>query len=333
MSGNDAQPGHCEASISSSETVALSEGHTPVPQSSLSSTGHQSQFAAGKTVFAPHMYVSFMPQDQTHRNHDHARFRHELDQFRTARAGYLPFADISKRLHKDVAVTPDTVANIFHGTSLSRWSVVDAIIEILLVEAKIDESQHSSIVEHFRELWSAAKSPDSDVTSTTMLTPIAPKRTVRDLEGPTEITTVMLTRDLVTQLDQQIGTDILGLLPPGTALLVVKRGPTAGSRFLLDEPQVTAGRHPDSDIFLDDSTISRRHATFTRTPDNRWLVSDNDSLNKVYVNRVAVDEHLLRTGDEIQLGKFRLVHLEPRIWTELSDTAKVNIVDLEEHPL
>ena len=274
-----------------------------------------------------------MPQDQTHRNHDHARFRHELERFRTAQAGYLPFADISKRLHKDVAVTPDTVANIFHGTSLSRWSVVDAIIEILLVEAKIDESQHSSIVEHFRELWSAAKSPDSDVTSTTMLTPIAPKRTVRDLEGPTEITTVMLTRDLVTQLDQQIGTDILGLLPPGTALLVVKRGPTAGSRFLLDEPQVTAGRHPDSDIFLDDSTISRRHATFTRTPDNRWLVSDNDSLNKVYVNRVAVDEHLLRTGDEIQLGKFRLVHLEPRIWTELSDTAKVNIVDLEEHPL
>ncbi|MCX6489356.1 MAG: FHA domain-containing protein [Rhodococcus sp.] len=143
----------------------------------------------------------------------------------------------------------------------------------------------------------------------------------------------MLTRDLVTQLDQQIGTDILGLLPPGTALLVVKRGPTAGSRFLLDEPQVKAGRHPDSDIFLDDTSVSRRHATFTRTPDNRWLVSDSDSLNKVYVNRVAVDEQLLRTGDEIQLGKFRLVHLEPRIWTELSDTAKVNIVDLEEHPL
>jgi pSer/pThr/pTyr-binding forkhead associated (FHA) protein len=94
----------------------------------------------------------------------------------------------------------------------------------------------------------------------------------------------------------------------GTALLVVKRGPNAGSRFLLDKNVTTAGRHPDSDIFLDDVTVSRRHAEFTRVADG-YEVTDAGSLNGTYVNREAVESSALANGDEVQIGKFRLVFL------------------------
>ena len=95
-------------------------------------------------------------------------------------------------------------------------------------------------------------------------------------------------------------------LPRGSALLVVRRGSNAGSRYLLNTDVVTAGRHQDSDIFLDDISVSRRHATFTRT-DEGILVRDLGSLNGTYVNRDLVEEQLLRHGDEVQIGKFRLV--------------------------
>ena len=95
-------------------------------------------------------------------------------------------------------------------------------------------------------------------------------------------------------------------LPAGSALLVVQRGPSAGSRFLLDTDVVTAGRHPDSEIFLDDVTVSRRHAEFRRGPDG-FRVCDVGSLNGTYVNRDRIDEVVLQGGDEVQIGKFRLV--------------------------
>jgi len=95
-------------------------------------------------------------------------------------------------------------------------------------------------------------------------------------------------------------------LPAGSALLVVQRGPSAGSRFLLDTDEVTAGRHPNSDIFLDDVTVSRRHATFRRGPQG-YTVSDVGSLNGTYVNRDRIDQIVLSGGDEVQIGKFRLV--------------------------
>ncbi len=96
-------------------------------------------------------------------------------------------------------------------------------------------------------------------------------------------------------------------LPPESALLVVQRGPSAGSRFLLDTDEVTAGRHPDSDIFLDDVTVSRRHAVFRRSSDG-YKVADVGSLNGTYVNRDRIDEVLLSGGDEVQIGKYRLVY-------------------------
>ncbi len=90
------------------------------------------------------------------------------------------------------------------------------------------------------------------------------------------------------------------------AVMVVMRGSKAGSRFVLDEPVTTAGRHPDSDIFLDDITVSRRHAEVIRTADG-YLVRDVGSLNGTYVNRERIDESDLASGDEVQVGKFKLV--------------------------
>lgn len=95
-------------------------------------------------------------------------------------------------------------------------------------------------------------------------------------------------------------------LPPGSALLVVKRGPNAGSRFLLDREVTTAGRHPNSEIFLDDVTVSRRHVEFVREA-NGFAVRDVGSLNGTYVNREPIDTAILSGGDEVQIGKFRLV--------------------------
>ncbi len=104
----------------------------------------------------------------------------------------------------------------------------------------------------------------------------------------------------------------LEALAPGSALLVVKRGPNAGSRFLLDEDVTSAGRHPDSDIFLDDVTVSRRHAEFRREGSG-YTVHDVGSLNGTYVNRESVDSAPLTGGDEVQIGKFRLVYLTAAI--------------------
>ena len=95
-------------------------------------------------------------------------------------------------------------------------------------------------------------------------------------------------------------------LQPGQGLLVVKRGSSAGSKFLLDRDQTTCGRHPSSDIFLDDITVSRRHAEIQREG-GRFLVKDTGSLNGTYVNRERVDVAELVSGDELQIGKFKLL--------------------------
>ena len=119
--------------------------------------------------------------------------------------------------------------------------------------------------------------------------------------------------DLTTSADPQAPVDAgtLTSLQPGTALLRVDHGPNAGSRFLLDADLTTVGRHPSSDIFLDDVTVSRKHAQFVREG-NGFVVKDVGSLNGTYVNRTRIDSTSVRTGDEVQIGKFRLVvHLAP----------------------
>ena len=101
--------------------------------------------------------------------------------------------------------------------------------------------------------------------------------------------------------------DIDGLAP-GSAVLVVKRGPNAGLRFPLHQPVITAGRHPRSDIYLDDITVSRRHAEI-RCDNGEFHLVDTASLNGTYLNHQPVDTATLTHGDEIQIGNYRLVFL------------------------
>ena len=98
--------------------------------------------------------------------------------------------------------------------------------------------------------------------------------------------------------------------PADVGVLVVRRGPKAGSRFALDKDVVTAGRHPESDIFLDDITVSRRHAEIRRTPDGDYEACDTGSLNGTYLNRERIDSGRLANGDELQIGKFKLVFFQ-----------------------
>ncbi len=95
-------------------------------------------------------------------------------------------------------------------------------------------------------------------------------------------------------------------LEAGQGLLLVKRGPNAGSTFLLEHDVTTAGRNPQSDVFLDDVTVSRKHAAFERR-DGDFFVRDLGSLNGTYVNGASVEETKLASGDEVQIGRFKLV--------------------------
>ena len=123
--------------------------------------------------------------------------------------------------------------------------------------------------------------------------------------APTSLDPTTSSLDL-TDLDPQHEVGELPELEPGTGMLVVVRGPNAGSRYLLDRDVTSVGRHPDSDIFLDDVTVSRRHAELLRS-EVGIVVQDRGSLNGSYVNGDRVDERALETGDELQIGRFKLL--------------------------
>lgn len=101
--------------------------------------------------------------------------------------------------------------------------------------------------------------------------------------------------------------ETINALPVGSALLVAHAGPNQGARFLLDQDVTLVGRHPNSDIFLDDVTVSRKHARFERAGET-FSVVDAGSLNGTYVNHDRVDSIVLRPGMEVQIGKFRLTY-------------------------
>jgi pSer/pThr/pTyr-binding forkhead associated (FHA) protein len=127
-------------------------------------------------------------------------------------------------------------------------------------------------------------------------------------EGAGADTTVTFApAELETDLEEEIHISP-DELEGGRGLLVVKRGPNAGSKFYLDADATSVGRHPESDIFLDDITVSRRHAEIRRRATS-FALHDVGSLNGTYVNKERVEEAELRSGDEIQIGKFKLVFL------------------------
>lgn len=135
-------------------------------------------------------------------------------------------------------------------------------------------------------------------------------------------TTASFGYEFGSQLAQLSGTSTeeqtaVGALPSGSALLVVRRGPNIGARFLLDQDETVAGRHPSADIFLDDVTVSRRHAQFLRHG-TAFEVKDLRSLNGTFFDGVRIETALLSDGAEVQIGKFRLTFYASRL-----DLAKV----------
>jgi pSer/pThr/pTyr-binding forkhead associated (FHA) protein len=126
--------------------------------------------------------------------------------------------------------------------------------------------------------------------------------------GGSDTTITFMPGELESDLEEEIHVSPEEL-EGGRGVLIVRRGPNAGSKFFLDTPVTQIGRHPDSDIFLDDITVSRRHAEIRQAEGAGFSLHDVGSLNGTYVNRERVEEAELRSGDEIQIGKFKLVFL------------------------
>lgn len=147
---------------------------------------------------------------------------------------------------------------------------------------------------------------------------VAPDTSSNSIVGDnTADTTIGFSREAAAQLSA-VDTDIsaeeqeaIAALPSGSALLIVRRGPNTGARFLLDTDVTTVGRHPDADIFLDDVTVSRRHAEFLRHR-TAFEVKDLSSLNGTYFDGVRIDTALLSDGAEVQIGKYRLTFYASR---------------------
>jgi hypothetical protein len=124
------------------------------------------------------------------------------------------------------------------------------------------------------------------------------------LPGDDSTTTLALTAVEAAEDTDDLARYLEGL-PPDVALLVVRHGPNAGSSYRVESPRTTIGRHPDSDIFLDDITVSRRHVAIEKR-NSGFHLRDVGSLNGTYVNRERVDDADLHHGDELQIGKYRL---------------------------
>ena len=132
---------------------------------------------------------------------------------------------------------------------------------------------------------------------------------------PDEVqSTLRFSEDLLAELGSDLSREeqqAIDALPSGNALLIVKRGPNAGARFLLDQDVTTVGRHPNADIFLDDVTVSRRHAEFLRDG-AKFTVRDLASLNGTYFDGQRIDDVQVTDGAEVQIGKFRLTFFASR---------------------
>lgn len=132
---------------------------------------------------------------------------------------------------------------------------------------------------------------------------------------PDEVqSTLRFSEDLLAELGSDLSREeqlAIEALPSGSALLIVKRGANAGARFLLDQDFTTVGRHPNADIFLDDVTVSRRHAEFIRNG-VEFSVRDLASLNGTYFEGQRIEQTVVTDGSEVQVGKFRLTFFASR---------------------
>ena len=125
---------------------------------------------------------------------------------------------------------------------------------------------------------------------------------LRSIDAPGEISQAEI---FLQKTDASIKSIIDEVCAPGSkkAMLVIHRGPAEGSRFLLDSDQISIGRSPESDIFFDDVTVSRKHARIERS-NNEFAILDSQSLNGTYVNSISIGMQVLHMGDQLQIGKF-----------------------------
>ena len=145
---------------------------------------------------------------------------------------------------------------------------------------------------------SAAEKPERDLTATLHLGP-------RAVDGNSPASRLHETLDKLSDENRQI----IEKLAPENAMLIVHRGPGKGSRFLLTTQGATIGRSPENEIFLDDVTVSRKHAQIIASGGGLFTLKDLGSLNGTYVNNESVTEVSLATGNEIQFGKFHMLFL------------------------
>jgi len=124
-----------------------------------------------------------------------------------------------------------------------------------------------------------------------------------DIEATRNFSEDLIEGDLESLSDEERAA--VDALPSGNALLVVRRGPNQGARFLLDSDVTTVGRHPNADIFLDDVTVSRKHAEFKRSG-KTFTVTDLASLNGTQYENSRVETAVLDNGSEVQIGKYHL---------------------------
>jgi FHA domain len=115
-------------------------------------------------------------------------------------------------------------------------------------------------------------------------------------------------------IDEETGelrpVDVGDVAAEGGALVIRSGGGRVGQSFPLHGERMTIGRSPDTEIFLDDVTVSRDHAVLVRRS-GAWYLDDSGSLNGTYVNRSRIDSHKLVDGDELQIGKYKLTYLAP----------------------
>jgi hypothetical protein len=128
---------------------------------------------------------------------------------------------------------------------------------------------------------------------------------LRSIQTPGEISPAEV---FLQRTEASVRAIIAEVCAPGSdkAMLVIHRGPAQGSRFLLDSETTSIGRSPESDVFFDDVTVSRKHAQIQRS-NKEFVVVDSQSLNGTYVNSLSVTEQVLQMGDELQIGKFHLL--------------------------
>jgi len=128
---------------------------------------------------------------------------------------------------------------------------------------------------------------------------------LRSIDTPGEISAAQI---FLQKTEPEIKAIIDEVCAPGSnkAMLVIHRGPAQGSRFLLDSDFTSIGRSSESDVFFDDVTVSRKHASIERSK-NEFTISDSQSLNGTYVNSISISKHVLRLGDQLQIGKFHVL--------------------------